>query len=70
MILNSHVGSVPDDDVSRYELWSSMIKAVPSDLDSSDRTAFLVRASYHAWMHREERGPSHRGVSRRSHHEL
>lgn len=52
------------DGISRYKLRSSTIEAVPSDLDSSNCTAFLIRSSYHARMHRKERRPSHRGISR------
>lgn len=48
--------------ISRYKFRSSTIEVVPSDLDSSNRTAFLVWASYHARMHREERRPSHRSI--------
>lgn len=48
----------------QYKLRSSMIEAVSSNLDSSNRTTFLVWSSYHTWMHWEERCPGHRGVSR------
>lgn len=61
---NPLADSIFGDGIFRYELRSSMIEAVPSDLDSSNRTTFLVWSSYHTWMHREERRPCHRGVSR------
>lgn len=59
-----------DNVISRYKLLSSSIEVVPSDLDSSDRSTFLVWSSYHTRMHREERRPGHRRVSWGSHHEL
>lgn len=67
---NPLADSIFGDGIFRYRLRSSTIEAVPSDLDSSNRTTFLVWSSYHTGMHWEERCPSHRGVSRWSHHEL
>lgn len=61
---NPLVDSIFGDDIFRYKFRSSMIEPVPSNLDSSNRTAFLVWSSYHTRMHGEERRPSHRGVSR------
>lgn len=69
-VSNPLADSISGDDIPRYRLRSSMIEVVPFDIDSSNCTTFLVRSSYHARVHREERRPSHRGVSRGSHHEL
>lgn len=69
-LTNPLADSIFGDGRPRYKLRSSTIEAVPSNLDSSNRTTFLVWTSYHTRMHREERRPSHCGVSRGSHHEL
>lgn len=49
---------------------SSTAGTVATDVHSSDGAPFLIRAGYHARVHREQRCPSHRGVCRRPHHEL
>lgn len=42
---------VSDGSVSSHRLRSSMIEVVPANLDSSNRTALLIRAGYNARMH-------------------
>lgn len=39
-----------------------MAGTVPPDDHSSNGPALLIRAGYHARVHREERRPRHRGI--------